>query len=125
MFGPMRYGPSAPVGLPVREVADLDDDRHADLIDGERQRLLVDLHVGHLDRRQRHRLDRLDRLDDVDLAARVAGLTLATLEVDLHGDPLPLGGAVVGRHRGPLLGVLEPARAELEVALTGVARTAL
>jgi hypothetical protein len=33
--------------LPVREVADPHQHRHADLVDGERQRLLADLDVGH------------------------------------------------------------------------------
>ena len=58
------------------------------------------------------------------LSSRVARLALAPLEIDLHGDPLPLVGTVVGRHRRPLLGMLEPARAELEVALALVARPA-
>ena len=40
---PDAIGTVCPLGLPVREVADLHDDRHTDLIDGERQRLLVDL----------------------------------------------------------------------------------
>ena len=41
-----------PARLPVREVADLDQHRHADLIDVERQRLLVDLDVRTPDRRR-------------------------------------------------------------------------
>ena len=53
----------------------------------------------------------------VRLGGRVSGTTV----VDGDVDALPVVGAVVGRQRRPLVAVLEPARAELEVALALVA----
>ena len=52
--------------LPIREVADLDQHRHARLIDVERQRLLLDLDVAHVDLRQVHAFDRRRRQHVVD-----------------------------------------------------------
>ncbi len=72
---------------------------------------------------QRDRLDRFDRRDDVDATPRLSRSALATCQIDLHGDPLPLVGAGVGRDRRPLVLVLEPARTQLEIAFSSVARS--
>ena len=56
----MRYGPSAPLDLPVREVADLHEHRHADLVDAEAEVLVAEVDVA--DTVTVGQVDRLDRL---------------------------------------------------------------
>ena len=46
----MRYGPFGSTDVPVGEVADLHQHRHADLIDGETQVLIAEVNVADLDR---------------------------------------------------------------------------
>ena len=55
--------------------------------------------------------------DHVDLVLLALAVVRRTARIDLDVDALPRVGPVVGGHRRPLVGVLEPARAELEVAL--------
>ena len=115
----------SPVDLPVGEVAHLHQHRHTDLGDIEAEALVAHLVVADGDRVERNWIDDSHRYHDVDSSTgghwRDAD---ATVDVDLHVDALPLGGPIVGGHRGPLIGVLEPAGSKLEVTLALVARTA-
>ena len=99
------------VDLPVREVAHLDQHRHADLVDVERQLLLVDLDVAHLDRGQatRRRSRRPARRCRRGSSSRAASRSGSTSMRCQSSGPSSAG------HRRPLVAVLEPARAELEV----------
>ena len=102
-------------GVPVGEVADPDQHGHADLVDVERERLLLDLDVADVHLRQVDPLDGCRRRDHVD------PVLLGTRLVDGDLDALPGLGTVVGGQRRPVGLVLEPAHPELEIALALVA----
>ena len=108
---------------PVREVADAYQDRHADLVNAELDRLLPDLNVGHLDLGQRHRFDVLHRQDVVDVSAALPRFADANVHVNLDVNTLPVVGPAIGGDRGPIVLTLEPAGAQFEVAFSLVART--
>ena len=109
--------------VPVREVADLHQHRHADLIDGETQVLIAEVDVADLDRGKllRRRSRSVGWTMSILRPEAPGRETVAARRVDRDVDALPVGRTVVGGHRRPLVLVLEPAHAELEVALALVA----
>ena len=100
---------------PVREVTDLHQHGHPHLVDREPQILLAELHVADGDRVERYGRDGLGRLHDVD------PVVLAAVHIGQHVDALPGCWSVVGRHGDPFVAVLEPTRAQFEIAFALVA----
>ena len=115
----VRRDPVGPLGAgrpPVREVRHLDQHRGADLVDVERQALRPHLEVGHLDGLDRPPLGRLAPPDPLPLVGAAGGQrdvplvgvdepphrrpAEATLVVERLLEPLDLGVADVGEHRG-------------------------
>ena len=110
------------IDLPVREVAHLDQHRHADLRDVEGEVLLAEVIVRHLDLGKFDRLDGVGGDEDVDAAPGIHRLLAnAAAVVDHHIDALPFVGTVHRWQRCPLTLVLEPAGAEFQISLSLIA----
>ena len=86
------------VDLPVREETHAHENRHTDLVDLERHRILFALEFGDSYLGQLDRLDFLHRSHDVDVARRITRFADSAVEVDLTGqvNAETAGGHYVG-----------------------------